>query len=191
MNWGETVLTILGSSVIASIISSLLTFVLNNKFNNKKLNAEIVSKSRIDWINEFRNIASNYLYEGYKSIEEGKLVCHFEKLAKASHKGSSDRKKYEASYDKYVEKYNDSVNNMTKYFIQIRLYLTDRPDGSYQKEHYKIKDDIKGLGNKLNNAMDKRDKNLFNNIQKNEMQDLADYIGKYLKKEWDRAKAKE
>ncbi|MCD8924763.1 hypothetical protein [Staphylococcus epidermidis] len=186
MNWGTIVLTILGSGSLSAFVS----YFLNRRFNNKKLNAEIVSKSRIDWINEFRSIASDYLYEGYKSIEEGKLFCEFEKLMNNSKPYSNSKSRYKKKSEYHAKKYNETVNNMTKYFIQIRLYLPDRPDGSSQEEHKKIKDEIKALGNKLNNAMGNRDKKYFNQIQKVDMQFLADYIAEYLKKEWDKAKDK-
>lgn len=186
MNWWQIITTILGSSTI----STLITYLLNRRFNNKKLHAEIISKSRIDWINEFRALTSKYIYETYKSIEEGKLACHFEKLAKASKKGSYDKKRYEDAYNKHIEKYNECVSNMTKYFIQIRLYLPNRSDGTSQEEHKKIKEDIKSISKELNDAINMKNEEQFLKIQRVDTQLLVDYIAQYLKTEWEKAKNK-
>ncbi|UVJ06534.1 hypothetical protein [Staphylococcus aureus] len=186
MDWGGIFFTILGSGAF----SVLVTYLLNIGFNNKKLNAEIVSKARIEWIDKFRDLSSNYLYEGYRSIEVGKLYC---KQTLKLDTLSWYRKEYricKKEKDKTVETYNDTVINMTKYFIQIRLYIPKRGDGTYQDEHEKIIMDIKELSGKLNNAFKNKDERLFNNLQINEMQNLADYIGQYLKQEWDIAKQK-
>lgn len=187
MNWWQIVITILGSGGFTAIIS----YFINRRFNNKKLHAEIISKARIDWINEFRELSSKYLYEGFRSIEEGKTICQIDENLETIPRGTDKRGKIENDLNNTFLKYNEHINNMTKYSIQIRLYLPERPNNINQEEHEKIKDDIQILSVELNHAIKKRDVELFKTIQQVDMQNLVDYISKYLKKEWDRAKNKE
>lgn len=50
---------ILGSGLTAALASG----VINNFINNRKIHADIVSKSRVDWIQQVRSATSEYLAE--------------------------------------------------------------------------------------------------------------------------------
>lgn len=186
MHWGDIFYTALGSGAF----SSLVTYSLNRGFNNKKLHAEIVSKARIDWINEFRELSSNYLYEAHRAIEERILKNEFGKYYENSCDDSDDEKRYSEKYKQHNEKFNEHVKNMSKYFIQLSLYLPEKFQEKSQKEHEKIKDDAKFLSDKIGDIEEDLTKEDLEELQKENMKKLADYIGQYLKQEWDIAKKK-
>ncbi len=186
MNWWQIITTILGSSTISTVI----TYFLNRRFNNKKLHAEIVSKARIDWINEFRNLSSKYLYEVYRSIELKKIEIEAQNYMLHSKNASVEYLRYRKKSEEYSKLYNESFSNMTKASIQLRLYLPKRTRSSEQIEHKNIKEKIDFINNELNKVEDKTNNHILETLEKDTLLKLTDYIARYLKTEWEKAKNK-
>ncbi|MFS4464720.1 hypothetical protein ACMFKE_04875 [Staphylococcus haemolyticus] len=187
MNWGETVLTILGSGSFSTVV----TYLINKGFNNKKLHAEIISKARIDWISNFRKISSSYLYEASEALSIGIKALNLESELSLLSKNTSAYRMKQNEIREITKLYNKQVAKMTETFIQMRLFLPDRKDGTVQNEHKRIKDYIGLMHDYMNEAMVYNDVEILKKIQRHKIKFLTDYIAKYLKKEWDRAKAKE
>ena len=68
MNWWQIILSVLSSSLFTGLITTYVSYRLQKGFNDKKLNAEIVSKARIDWINEVRKISAQYIFSCNKCL---------------------------------------------------------------------------------------------------------------------------
>lgn len=62
IDWSQLIIALSGSSLATSIIVALVNHFFNKKTNEKKLNAEIISKARIQWINEVRKISAEFIY---------------------------------------------------------------------------------------------------------------------------------
>lgn len=190
MNWWQIILSVLSSSVIASIISSVLTFVLNYKFNNKKLHAEIISKARIDWINEFRSLSSSYLYEAYKTVGLGLEFWKYRDELNELDENTEQFIEVNEKYENTIEEYNKQAGKMIETYIQMRLYLPKRNGRPVQNEHKRIIGYIGLLHKTITQAVINKELDKIKKIKSRRLGFLTDYISKYLKQEWDKAKDK-
>lgn len=66
----DFVMQLLGSASIAGIVSG----VVNASINDKRIRADIISKSRIDWIQAVRKSSAEYITELHKLIMIGKSI---------------------------------------------------------------------------------------------------------------------
>ncbi|BFL78688.1 hypothetical protein PXW92_03705 [Staphylococcus hominis] len=186
-NWGEIVLTILGSGSFSTVV----TYLINRGFNNKKLHAEIISKARIDWINEFRSLSSSYLYEAYKTVGLGLEFWKYDDELNKLDENTEQFREIKEKYENTIEEYNKQAGKMIETYIQMRLYLPKRNGRPMQKEHKRIVGYIDLLHKNITSAVKNKELDKIKKIKSRRLRFLTDYISKYLKQEWDKAKAKE
>ncbi len=62
-------------SPLLAIIVTLLGILFVNWFNRRKLHADLISKARIEWIQDVRSVSSQYLYEIIKASNYGKRIA--------------------------------------------------------------------------------------------------------------------
>ncbi|MGV2927201.1 hypothetical protein RW115_01275 [Macrococcus capreoli] len=72
----DILMQFLGSAVIAGLV----TGAVNSGINDKRIRADIVSKSRIDWIQSVRRTSAEYITELHKLITLGKKVIYHKSI---------------------------------------------------------------------------------------------------------------
>lgn len=63
----------------SAVIAGLVTGAVNSGINDKRIRADIVSKSRIDWIQAVRKSSAEYITELHKLIVHGKNILKLKK----------------------------------------------------------------------------------------------------------------
>ena len=63
----------------SAVIAGLVTGAVNSGINDKRIRADIVSKSRIDWIQAVRRCSAEYITELHKLIVHGKKILNLKK----------------------------------------------------------------------------------------------------------------
>ncbi|ELL5616570.1 hypothetical protein ACHLL8_01735 [Staphylococcus aureus] len=203
MNWWQILLSVLGSSTFTGLITTYVSYKLQKGFNDKKLNAEIISKARIDWINEVRKISAQYIYSCNRSLmlkrKRAKFIKQRERSVRdiESNNNSERHTKLIKEFNKYnkkvtetVEEFNEEIAKIIEKRILLNLYFTNEKQVDKSSiTHNQITSDMKSLTKSINDFKPQNDKVSID--YNNEIESLSNLIGKYLKQEWDRAKAKE
>ncbi|MDS3950812.1 hypothetical protein, partial [Staphylococcus epidermidis] len=119
IDWLQLIIALSGSTLFTSIIVALINYFLNKNFNEKKLNAEIISKSRIQWINEVRSISAKFIYKFNRcvmlKIKRFDVIKKKERLYKGiknkkipkTQKNLKKLEEYKKKISKLVDKFNE------------------------------------------------------------------------------------
>ncbi|WP_368862890.1 hypothetical protein [Staphylococcus hominis] len=200
IDWLQLIIALSGSTLFTSIIVALINHFLNKKFNEKKLNAEIISKSRIQWINEVRSISAKFIYKFNRCVMLKRKRFDVIKKKERLYKGIKNKKipktqenlekleEYKKKISKLVDKFNEEYAAVIENSTILKLYFTtEKNPDSNLITHQQILKDMKTLNNslrKLKSTSDEKDmRELRNNYQ-----GLIDLIGNYLKQEWEKSK---
>lgn len=146
-----------GLTSMLAIVSLIGTFIIT--LNKNK--ADLISKSRIEWLQETKKLTSEYISSLYL------LRRYIEKLSKAKTK--------EEEYEIYTKKV-EAFDNLNEKFILLKINFNDNED---HKEIIKCIDDIKRYA--LKRYESKKDWTIV-------AQNLAISSSAYFKREWNKAK---
>ncbi|MGZ9496142.1 hypothetical protein [Staphylococcus epidermidis] len=216
IDWSQLIIALSGSSLATSIIVALVNHFFNKKTNEKKLNAEIISKARIQWINEVRKISAEFIYCCHECIvkkRQWKRVKDRKKQYKNNFKGlgkqpnQSQIDKYDSIINECIERYNECIKNAIQKKAELNLYFTpsinadetNKNDNNLSSDNVSIHEDInkkmqdlinniEGYIKNKNKVSQQSNKNLKYNEIYREIQLLSKTIGSYLKEEWEKAK---
>lgn len=98
--------------------------------------------------------------------------------------------KYNKKVTETVEEFNEEIAKIIEKRILLNLYFTNEKQVDKSSiTHNQITSDMKSLTKSINDFKPQNDKVSID--YNNEIESLSNLIGKYLKQEWDRAKAKE
>lgn len=200
VDWSQLITALLGSSLISSIIVTVVNHFLSKRFNEKKLNAEIISKSRIQWINEVRNIAAKFIYKFNQCImlkrKRFKVIKKKARLVKGINNGSIPKNQkalelldnYNKKISKLIDDFNEEYAAVVENRTILKLYFTteSNPDSSLVT-HQQILKGMKKLNNSLRNFKSTSSEKDIQNLREN-IEGLTNLIGNYLKQEWEKSK---
>lgn len=169
---------------IGVMLSSILKSIFDFFINKKKIKSEVVSKSRVEWIQEVRKSMSEYLSYG------GKLCTIHRKIMFAKND----------EIEELIEEFDNNFSNLLEKQNLLILYF---PQLSYKGgkeienvEHTELIDKMNYLSKRLQELSQDIELqikyNVLFEINRNHAIDaLSDFTfeaSQYLKKEWEKAK---
>lgn len=170
---------------IGVMLSSILKSIFDFFINKKKIKSEVVSKSRVEWIQEVRKSMGEYFSYG------GKLCTIHRKLmfAKYDLEKGELLKEFDINYSNLLEKHNILI----LYFPQLSYKGKKKIKN---KEHIKIIDTMNCVNKSLQELNQEiedqiKDNSLFEYKKDNAINALTKCTfeaSQYLKKEWEKAK---
>lgn len=200
IDWLQLIIALSGSTLFTSIIVAVINYFLNKNFNEKKLNAEIISKSRIQWINEVRSISAKFIYKFNRCVMLKRKIFDVNKKKERLYKGIKNKKipknqknlekleEYKKKNSKLVDKFNEEYGAVIENNTILKLYFTTEknPDAN-SITHQQILKDMNTLNNSLHKLKSTSDEKDMRELRKN-YQGLIELIGNYLKQEWEKSK---
>lgn len=172
---------------IGVLTSSLISTWVNYKSNKKKLNADLIAKSRIEWIQEVRKLTAEFI-----SYSSNSLIIH----TKMTQTKDLEEMK------KLGNEYRENIFHLGEKLNLLELYL---PEKSFDKKTHAESDNKRNIKykKKLKNVR-KTVRELINEMTKQQNDEefkkekraklnkvnrkLTNYSSNYLKIEWETAK---
>ncbi|WP_436959423.1 hypothetical protein [Staphylococcus xylosus] len=172
---------------IGVLASSLISTWVNYKSNKKKLNADLIAKSRIEWIQEVRKLTAKFI-----SYSNNSLIIHTKMTQ------TKDLKEME----KLGNEYRENFFHLGEKLNLLELYLPEKSfdkkthaesknkrNIEYKKKLKNVKKTVRALINEMtkqqNDEEFKKEKRAnLNKVNK----ELTNYSSNYLKIEWETAK---
>ncbi|MFF7217923.1 hypothetical protein [Mammaliicoccus sciuri] len=130
-----------------AVIVTLLGILFVNWFNRRKLHADLISKARIDWIQDVRNVSSQYLYEIIKASNYGKRIAN-KKVQILIVENSIE---YEQMISQEMDE--DTYKIISNEVVDVPLNTYDYK--IKQEQILKLKKEIKDLYKEYNHQIDK------------------------------------
>lgn len=178
---------------IGVVLTVLINFFQNKKNNQllqkqkvKELEVNVISKARIKWIEEMRDIVSEMVAISYRVDQEQKKYLRIKNKAS----GISDK------LSEMKLKIREDVFNYNALRAKSNLYLSsntvsDKGEKVENKENIEFKNHIRDFSKQLieianTKNIDEYDKEIQSLRDKRE--ELLNYASDYLKNEWDKVK---
>lgn len=201
--WASVAAVIAGFGAISSLLFSFLSYRNSKKalkqqkeLEQKKIDANLKASARLKWIEQVREIVSQYLSELSKLSVSTRNLIKVSSLLQAKNDGLNPPFYEEELNMNFEENVADIIklqNSVNEYSEKILLYFSDKDD------HKKIEEMVSLVPNKLGDFLTFTNNNINHNfkiamlldfekeLNKN-VQDIRKVFRDYLKKEWDKAK---
>ena len=151
--------------ILANIIILVINMVLTFRSSDKRIKADLVSKARIDWIQNVRKSASEFI-----------SVCFM--LDKA-HQWSAEKK------NTLEIEYKEELSEINKHANLLILYFGPESNKTKKKEQVVHNETII---NKIIEIKDSINNNNWREDLIKNLDELTELLRQYLKDEWDTAK---